>query len=198
MYNIFKGKNIFNIVDIKPQNIVLLTMGNTIKFDNRDIAETLPKNITDIGSVNRIHVNVVKTLSFRNFDFTFSKHLGKKISPVTEANEKRNPTSCIKKGFNNINTVIQSIKVAPLLLSLPKNRAKSETVVIVDALTKEDDTPENIENPHIQSILESVTPFPTPFFVIRSTPCATSATLYPEAAIICDTPELLSALLKSF
>ncbi len=68
----------------------------------------------------------------------------------------------------------------------------------MDALTKEDESPENIENPHIQSILKSETPFPTPFLVIRSTPCATSATLYPEAAIIWETPELLSALLNSF
>ncbi|KKP64856.1 MAG: hypothetical protein UR61_C0038G0001, partial [candidate division WS6 bacterium GW2011_GWE1_34_7] len=113
-------------------------MGNTTTLLIKEIIDTFPKNMTEIGRVKSMHVNVVSTLSFKNFDLIFSKHLGKKSKPITDAKEKRKPTSYIKKGLKKINMVIQSINVAPLLLSLPSNRAKRERVVILDALTNED------------------------------------------------------------
>ena len=164
------GTNIFINVTPNPQNIVLLIIGNTIILLNKDITEILPKNITEIGRVNSIHVNVVNILSFRNLDLIFSKHLGRNIKPVTDAKEKRKPTSYIINGLRDINTVTQRINVAPLLLSLPIKRAKRERVVILDALTREEDSPENIEKPHIQSILKSTTPLPLIPLVSLSTP----------------------------
>lgn len=178
----FKGKNKFTNVIPKPQNIVLLIIGNTTILLNKEITDTFSKNITDMGKVKSIHVNVVNILSFKNFDLIPSKHFGKKSNPITDAKEKRKPTSYIKKGLSKINTVIQRINMAPLLLSLPSNRAKRESVVILDALTKEGERPENIEKPHIQNILESSTPLPLIPLVSFSTPSATNATLYPDAA----------------
>ena len=167
-------------------------------FDIKEIAENFLKNITDIGNVNNIQDRVGNTLSFTYFDLIASKHLGKKIKPTTEAKEKRKPTSCIKNGLNKNNNVTQRIKVAGVLLSLPNRSASKEKVVIVAALTNEDDKPENIEKPQIQSIFNITAPLPLLFRVKISTPDATSATLYPDAAIIWETPLLLNASLKSF
>lgn len=195
--SIFNGTNKFNSVEPKPQNIVLPTMGSIMIFDSKDMTDTLPKKIMEMGSVNKIDVNVGNTLSLTNLDFTLSKHFGRNDNPITDAKEKRNPTSYIMKWLSNINTVIQSINVAALLLSLPKSSAINDIVVIVEALTSERDKPENIENTHIQSILKSTAPFLELPPVSTLAPCAINATLYPDAAITWETPELLSAVLKS-
>ena len=134
------------------------------------MADTLPKKTMDIGKVNKIHTKVGKIDSFTKLDLMLSKHLGRKINPVTEANEKRNPTSYIKKGLSNIKTVTHSIKLPPLLLSLPKRFANRVILLIVEARINEDDNPENIENIHIQSILRKVDNFPTLFFITVSIP----------------------------
>ncbi|HOQ81415.1 MAG TPA: 4Fe-4S binding protein, partial [Candidatus Cloacimonadota bacterium] len=90
-----------------------------------------PKNAIEMGIVNKIQVKDGRILSFKNEDLIFSKHFGKKIRPITDAKEKRKPTSCIRKGFKRIRRVAQNITVAPLLLSLPKRLAIKESVLIV-------------------------------------------------------------------
>jgi hypothetical protein len=168
IYNIFRlNTKLINVTHI-PQKIVLFTMGTTNILLINDIPDTLPKNITEIGNVKRIQVKVVRTLSFRNFDLIYSKHLGRNINPVTDTKEKRKPTSYIKNGLSNISTVIQSSNDTDLLPSLPNIYAKRDTVTILDALTMEYDSTDKIENTQIQRIFNMYRYLPLNFLPIFS------------------------------
>lgn len=187
----------FKSVAPSPQNIEPLMIGIINILLITEITDTLPKKRIDTGTVKRIDITEGNTLSFTNLDrLNFSKQLGKNINPVVDKNEKRKPISYIRNGLKSISNVIQRSNDENLLQYLPINKAKKYILLIVEALMREAEKPENIEKSNIPNTFKIFTNLPLIRLNITSIPLATSATLYPEAAITCDTPVFLKASLK--
>ncbi len=118
-----------------------------------------------------MHVNVGNIFSFMNLELTL-KQFGKSIKPTVEKRESRNPISYMMNGFREIRSVTQTVIATALDISLPRNRIKKYTVLIVEALTKEDENPANIVNIQMMVILRSSVLLPLDCPTNLSTPTA--------------------------
>ena len=184
-------------IDSAPHNMVDSITGRISALTGIDHTENVLNVIKDMGRVDNVQLIVGMTYSFRKesfvVNFSFKAIITGDIytKPKVADMDSKNPTSYIINGLKKTKSADARGSDIWIVLFLPKRRAERERELIIQALTMDDDSPENSAKSHI---IKS----PNTIFIFlgrKNSSLFVSITkiviLYPDAATIWLTPDFL-------